>query len=192
MIVEGLCSDSEASVRGLTKVSIAYDHIKARRARRRVGAGPQGTLADYVPFYLAPRSPMLYAIHSGNVSAEAADCTRIVYLCTTSQHLRDQGRTVVTTDRHAASALAEFTTDDQVFASSVDWQVMAAKYWKDTADDPDRSDRRQAELLVHHRVPWDNILVIATANEPVHTEVRTVLGKFGITTKVVVRPNWYF
>ena len=57
----GLRCDREAAERGLAEVGIAHQHIKDRRAGRRVPLPPGGTLDDYVPFYFAPRSPMLYS-----------------------------------------------------------------------------------------------------------------------------------
>lgn len=40
-------------------VSIAYEGIQDKRKNLRVPLPPFGVLYDYVPFYLAPRSPML-------------------------------------------------------------------------------------------------------------------------------------
>ena len=192
MIAEGVWSDTEASARGLTKVSIGYSHIKVRRARRLVDTGARGTLADYVPFYFAPRSPMLFAISQGKVGQNVTDCTRIAYLVTSVQHLRSRSHIVVTSDRHAVTPFARFTTDDDVLTESVDWALMQARYWRDTAEDPDRSDRRQAELLVHQRLSWDNILGVATANERTMGEVSALIGTHGATTRVATRPEWYF
>lgn len=45
-------------------VNIAYQSIQDRRASTFVHCGPGGVLHDYVPFYFAPRSPMLYALHT--------------------------------------------------------------------------------------------------------------------------------
>ena len=50
-------------------VDIAYQGIQDRRATTRVPCGAEGVLHDYVPFYFAPRSPMLYTIHKGNVES---------------------------------------------------------------------------------------------------------------------------
>jgi hypothetical protein len=56
----GLWCDGEAAKQDLCEVSIAYDHLKQRRLHHPVPVGPGGVLADYVPFYFAPRSPMLH------------------------------------------------------------------------------------------------------------------------------------
>ena len=44
---------------------IANQDIQSKRARKRVPCGPGGLLHSYVPFYFAPRSPMLYIINQG-------------------------------------------------------------------------------------------------------------------------------
>lgn len=48
--------------------NIAHDHIQDRRSHTFVPLAPGGTLHDYVPFYFAPRSPMLYSIATGYVA----------------------------------------------------------------------------------------------------------------------------
>jgi hypothetical protein len=41
--------------------SIANNDVQGRRSQISINHPPYGTLHDYVPFYFAPRSPMLYA-----------------------------------------------------------------------------------------------------------------------------------
>ena len=65
--VGALLSKRLVADRGLTAVDIAYGQIQDRRAVRQIPIPPGGTLHDYVPFYFAPRSPMLMTINSGNV-----------------------------------------------------------------------------------------------------------------------------
>ena len=61
----GLWSDAQVAKKSLPCVGIAHEHLKARRARRRVvntqgeAVAAGGTLSAYVPFYFANRSPML-------------------------------------------------------------------------------------------------------------------------------------
>ncbi len=45
--------------------NIANQGIQQRRAIKTVDVSPHGTLYDYVPFYFAPRSPMLHTINQG-------------------------------------------------------------------------------------------------------------------------------
>ena len=71
---EGLLADTGAQAQGVLEVEIGNTDIKARRARREVPVAPNGVVADYVPFYFAPRSPMMYSIHRGNVPTYQDGC----------------------------------------------------------------------------------------------------------------------
>lgn len=86
--------------------------IKASRRRVPVNAGPGGVVADHVPFYLAPRSPMMYAIHMGNVASYAGGIDPLVYLVSSIGRLLELGLPVVTTDRHDALATASHGEED--------------------------------------------------------------------------------
>ena len=76
----GLWCDAERLARRLGSVGIAHQHIKERRARKVVPVASGGTLADYVPFYFAPRSPMLFAIHKGAVEDYRESQREILHL----------------------------------------------------------------------------------------------------------------
>src|SRR5206468_1386651 len=62
-----LVSKNMAAAQNLAAADIAYQHIQGRRAARAIPIVPAGSLHDYVPFYFAPRSPMLFTINNGNV-----------------------------------------------------------------------------------------------------------------------------
>src|SRR4051812_37511694 len=47
--------------------NIAYQGAQGKRAMKIVDVPPGGVVHDYVPFYFAPRSPMLFTINQGNV-----------------------------------------------------------------------------------------------------------------------------
>ena len=66
---------------------------------------------DYVPFYFAPRSPMLYAIHMGNVDGCTAGQADIVYLVASAQRIEENGFSFVFTDGHGTMALSDFFDD---------------------------------------------------------------------------------
>lgn len=188
----GLLPDNEVVRQGLPGVEIGYRHIKDRRAQRIVPCGAGGTLADYVPFYFAPRSPMLYTITGGNVSHEAAQTDDIVYLVTSTQRLREADLSVVYSNRHPVLEYADLTDQDSSLdrPDFVDWGLMRVIIWKNTLEDPDRKDRRQAECLAHPSVPWHCIEAIATKTEGAATKVRTLIQSD--TVPITVRRNWYF
>ncbi len=81
----GLWCDREAADRGVAKIGIAHQHIKERRARRRVPIGPGGTLDDYVPFYFAPRSPMLFSINGGFVEGYSDGQRSVIHLVSSAE-----------------------------------------------------------------------------------------------------------
>ena len=64
----------------ISHVNIAYEGIQDRRARTQVPLAMGGVLHDYVPFYFAPRSPMLFTINKGNVPNYQAGQTPILHL----------------------------------------------------------------------------------------------------------------
>src|SRR5579885_2830987 len=80
-----LCCCAIQDRRGMTHKSIAHNSIQDKRARTLVPCGPGGTLHDYVPFYFAPRSPMLYTIHRGNVPGYEDGQEPLVHLVTSAE-----------------------------------------------------------------------------------------------------------
>ena len=62
-----LQSDSLVDRSSALRVEAGDLAVKARRKERHVPLAPFGRVADYVPFYFAPRSPMLLTLARGNV-----------------------------------------------------------------------------------------------------------------------------
>jgi hypothetical protein len=171
--------------------SIAHSNIQDRRAHTPVPCGPEGFLHDYIPFYFAPRSPILYAIHMGNVDGCTVGQADIVYLVTSAQQIESKGLKFVFTDGHGTMAFSDFF-DDLADLDEVDWQIMKAKYWVDTDQDPDRKRRRQAEFLIHRRLDWSMIEEIGTMNKGVQNEVIAMIDNAGYQPPVNIRRKWYY
>ena len=192
LIVEhGLLADARAAAH--LKVEIGNRGIKAQRSRRAVPVPPGGVVADYVPFYYAPRSPMMFAIHHGNVPTYSEGCDRLVYLVTSLERLWRAGLRPVGTDRNAVLDIAAFSSDPRSVLDAVDWPLMRERYWSSTPEDPDRRERRQAECLVHREVSWALIDYVYARSAPVAEEVERVLASIGDDdTQVFVRPSMYF
>ncbi len=171
--------------------SIAYPHIQDRRGGVRVPCGPGGTLHDYVPFYFAPRSPMLYTINRGKVPGYAEGQAPIVHLVSSAQRVEAAGPGFVFTDGHAIMSLTEFF-EDLGHLGRIDWQVMRARQWADTQADSDRKRRRQAEFLVRDFLPWELITRIGVIDRDVKARVEVVLEAAAHRPPVTVRRDWYY
>lgn len=192
-MTSGLLCDNVAQSADSFVVEVGNQSIKANRRRRAVPAGPEGFVADYVPFYFATRSPMMFVIERGGVPTYTEGCDNIVYLVTTIERLLEYPPLpLVFTDRNAVLDYARFTTDADELDELVDWDLMKQRIWRDTADEPDRKERRMAECLVHSMVPWNRFVGIATRNQPCLDRVSSQLDKLGVSVPTRVRPGWYF
>lgn len=190
VVERGLLCDAEAA--GMLRTEVGNRDIKAQRRARAVRRGPGGTVADYVPFYFAPRSPMLYAIKAGNVDHYKGGQEPLVYLVSEVERLVDLGLRVVCTDRNAALEIARHSDDLEELETLVDWALMEELIWTNTEERPDRRERRMAECLVHDRVPWEAFLGVATMTPTVADHVSDVLRRLDVRGHVAARPDWYF
>ncbi|WP_326552045.1 type II toxin-antitoxin system toxin DNA ADP-ribosyl transferase DarT [Micromonospora sp. NBC_01813] len=181
---------------GLTRAEVGDPAIKESRRRRQIPVGPRGYVGDYVPFYYAPRSPMMYRIacdHRDSVAGRYADGDRpLIYLAATVGAVVDAGATWVATDGNAANATSAFTTALDDLDGMVDWPLMHAERWNSNTDDPDRQRRRMAEFLVHHEVPLAGFHQVAAYSSAHAARAQVALGDHPLAKSVVVRPTWYY
>lgn len=192
IVSNGLLADSRAQADGLLAVEVGNVSIKEKRRRCAVPLAPGGVVADYVPFYFASRSPMMFAIEKGNVPTYDGGCDDIVYLLSTVEGLAATGAVSLYTDRNAALDFARFTAAVVELDDLVDWPLMRAKYWASTEQDPDRRERRMAECLVHHRAPWSAFTGVICRNQACADTAGRTLASLGQQVPISVRPDWYF
>jgi len=166
--------------------------IKSNRRTRRVPISPGGFVADYVPFYFAARSPMLSSIYKGNVPTYTAGQDEVVYLLSSVDLIEQHGLRFVFTDRNAALKFARYADDATDLDEFIDWDLMEGQWWNNTPEEPDRMERRMAELLVHHHVPWSAISHVATRTRARERQASAELATVGATTPVSVQSGWYF
>lgn len=186
-----LLCDAQLQGEALPGQPIAHEHIKARRRNVEVPVPPGGTLGDYVPFYLAPRSPMLAANHYGGVEGRSAGQDGIVYLVTDIDRLAALGGLVLTS-KHPTRR-PKFSTDLDVFndPSFIDWDVMFDP-WFTSETDTERPERRQAEVLVHGEVPLDAFIGLAARTEADLAAARQMCEAGFPRWHFKVRADWYF
>jgi hypothetical protein len=166
--------------------------VKAIRKRHPVTVTPFGYVADYVPFYFGPRSPMLYVIHKGSVPTYTEGQEPLIYLVSTVEAIAATGAACLFSDGNCASAITQVYSDLALLDTAVDWVVMRARMWNDTADDPDRKRRRMAEFLVHKQVPISCLTEITVRSAIIEQKVEVILGAHSVSLPVRVLPDWYY
>ncbi|WP_028988332.1 type II toxin-antitoxin system toxin DNA ADP-ribosyl transferase DarT [Thermicanus aegyptius] len=188
---QGLKAHNLIKQKNVEYVNLAHQSIQDQRATTRVPLSPNGTLHDYVPFYFAPRSPMLYSITRGNVEGYNEGQEPLIYIKSTVQIAVDRGMGWVFTDGHAIMYYSEFY-NKLYELRNIDWKLMSAIYWSDTPEDNDRRRRRQAEFLVHHFFPWSAVQEIGVLNKKRQQEVQSILDHFDSKIPVHIKREWYF
>jgi hypothetical protein len=191
----GIACDWQAAQRGM-RTEVGDTSIKEARRRRTVPVGPGGTVGDYVPFYFAPRSPMMFRI--------ACDCRDaipgryqggdrpLIYLAARVGTVVDSGLSWVATDGNARATITHFSADLTEVRQMIDWELMRQKMWNSTAEDPDRERRRAAELLVQDRAPLSLFHEVAAYSNHHADKARVALGDHPLAQRVNVRPDWYY
>ena len=176
------------------KVDVANPGVKSLRAARAVGPDedyPKSVVNDHVPFYIAAKSPMLYAVTRGHENYQGGS-DPIVFLGVVLGDVIDAGLTWCVSDSNAAGSLVDFSRDESGLSDFVDFDLLGARYWKNTADDPDRRSRRAAELLIHGMVPCELITVIVTKTDEAMRRTQACLKDVGGSRDYYVVPEMYY
>ncbi len=177
---------------GLAAVSAAEDSVQQKRARKIVPVCQNGSLHDYVPFYFAPRSPMLYSLHKGNVETYTKPQSNLIYLVSAVETVLKFQLPYAFSNRNATTITADFFDDFQTNIGAVDWNLMKAEFWHNTEDDTDRKSRRAAEFLVFKEVPWDCFNKIGVFDKEKKELVIKFIKAMKSQPLVSVERGWYF
>ena len=170
---------------------------------RAVPNPPGGVVHDYVPFYFAPRSPMLFAINGGRVAGCPWRQEDVVHFETTVENVVGVGHAFVFYDRNATLAFSTAYTDLVHLDTAVAWDLLTeapqldgfCRYWQNKPADAryaDRMERRQAEFLVKDRAPLAVMTRIGVIDAAKQAAVQTLLTQSGVQLTVGVVPDWYF
>jgi len=196
-------SKNGGAAAGISYQNIAYAGAQGARAVRAVPQPPGGVVHDYVPFYFAPRSPMLLAINSGRVPGCDWRQADIVHFETTVQNVVALGLPFVFYDRNATLDYSAAYTDLSLMDRVVAWDLITespqldgfCRYWHTVNANPryaDRMERRQAEFLVKDHTPVGCMTRLGVANEEKRREVRELVEQAGVALPVEVMTAWYF
>jgi hypothetical protein len=173
-------------------IAIGNPDLIGNRARRVVPIPPGGTLADYVPFYFTPKSPMLLNIKTGYGGIIQRRNDEIVILVSSCQAMEEAGVAMLFTDRHAYTATANWSANRGDLAAMIDWKILGRHDFARDDSYPDKMERYQAEALAHSHVPSVALLGIGCADAAGKTRIEAQVSAAGLSLKVVIRPGWYF
>ena len=169
---------------------IGIPELIDRRLQRQVPIPPFGALADYVPFYFTPFSPMLLMVKTGR-GVTQRPMGEIVILVSALSNLQVSGVRAIFTDRHAYLQTAEFYSSI-VHLSKIDWDILQRRDFKREDGDLDKLERYQAEALAYRWVPLSGLSGIVCHDAVATRRVECWVQQAGVELKTVQRPEWYF
>jgi hypothetical protein len=173
-------------------VAIGNPDLIGKRTHRTVPIPPDGTLADYVPFYFTPKSPMLMNINTGWNGITRRPNEDIVILVSSCQAMLGSGVRMIFTDRHAYTATTTWSGNPADLASMIDWDILRRHDFARDDSYPDKMERYQAEALAHRHVPTNALLGIGCVSDSVKTAIEAKINGVGVALNVFARPGWYF
>jgi len=179
-----------SSSRDSNFVNIGMTDLIDKRIAWVVPRKPGGALSDYVPFYFTPRSMMAFNIHTGR-SVRQRDNAEIIILVTSLAHLREQGVPFLITDKHACANNTHYS-DDLADIGRIDWKILQNSDFGRNNEDPDKTNRYQAEALVHRHMPLDALLGVACCDDKQKAAVDALMSKHEVSLQVQVQRGWYF
>lgn len=172
-------------------VPIGNPDLIDKRTHRPVPVAPGGTLADYVPFYFTPFSPMLMNIKTGHGGVQQRLNDEIVILVSSLHRISHLGLAFAIADRHAYLRTAKFFNALEDL-DQIDWDLLQHRDFRRDLENPDKFDRYQAEALVHGHVPREAFLGVVAHTETVVRSVQAVCDEQELDVKVIRKTGWYF
>lgn len=172
--------------------------IKSNRMNRSVVLQPPETgyprnvtVGDHVPFYFAPRSPMLYVVLQGSTEYKG-DHTGLVMLGTCIRTVVESNLAWCVSDRNAGTHLVRFSQALPTLGDFIDFELMTQFDWRNTEDDPDRQSRRAAEFLVLTQVPLTTITHVVTSTPSGAARAGRMLQDVGSAWQYDVKPRFLY
>lgn len=170
---------------------IGNNEIKADRLHLPVECHANTCVGDYVPFYLCPRSVMLYVISRRNHPNVAYKDGQgpVVHLIADMNEVVDWAdankRRWAFTDINAANRAADFY-NDLASLNRLNWDAIGMKQWVSCRD------HKMAEFLVHQSFPWELVKGIGVYSEEIGTRANKAFGGSTHRPPVKIKKDWYY
>jgi hypothetical protein len=187
-----LWSDAEVQRREPPGSTIGMDDIKRRRlVELRLSSYPELHVGDCVPFYLCPRSVMLYLIYQANhprLSYRGGQEPIIHFeadLRTVVAWANQQGRRWAFTLSNAGSYFFEDRCDLEQL-DQIDWAAVHATDWRRC------KEGKQAEFLLEHSFPWHLIRRIGVINNTIAQQAANIIRDLPRRPVIEIQRGWYY
>lgn len=166
-------------------VNIGMRSLIADRHEYSIPIEGAGYLGEYVPFYFAGHSPMLYLIRDGKSNVEQRPQSDIVFIVAKYQTIKELGLPFIFTDKNAKIAVSNYYQEEKDF-EKLDWESIKARNWASDESNLARRDLKQAEFLIRNHVPVSciNFLVVKTSERKEYFEEK--IRNFGLTILVYI------
>lgn len=147
-------------------------------------------IGDYIPFYLGPRSPMLYVIQHGYNGVRRVEPENIVYCVIRLDDLISNNIDCIFTDGHALSFLTLFYSKDKLSRINeiVKFDDVYSSQWN-SDEDLDLKRRKEAELLIKNDLPVQFLRGFVVYNN----RAKDIMIDKGVAENMIaVMPGYYF
>ena len=177
----------DSPLRDPSYVSIGDKQVIEIRANRDIKGYH---LNEYIPFYLGPRSPMLYVIQHGYNGVKLVKAEDIVYCVIRLDELVKNRVDCVFTDGHALSVLTSFYEKNMLLRIDeiVKYEDVYSSQWN-LESDLDLKRRKEAELLIKNDLAPQYVKGYVVYNDAAKQRLLNI----GIALeRIAVVPGYYF
>ena len=116
----------------------------------------------------------------------------IVILVSSLHKIQELGIRFLFTDRHAYLFNATFSSDVGQLPNMVPWELLQARDFRKDPEDPAKSERYQAEALIHRHLPVDALLGVVTYNDLIKAEVQALADERQLKLGIHSKQSWFF
>lgn len=149
---------------------------------------PGGTLEDYIPFYLGPRSPMLYRIATGYDGVKKVSQDDIIYIISSFESIKKHKLPFFFTNGNARSQTTAYYTLERDF-TKLDWSAIYAEHWSNDENDYNRKQKKQSEFLIKDFMPVSCIKFIGVRKKIVEEKIVSLLQKHKQEIEIKILPK---
>jgi hypothetical protein len=190
----GIWSDRQRLDQGLQCEVVGMPTIKKRRLEEiAVSCVPGTKVGDYVPFYLCPRSVMLFIFYKKNhpdlpykggqepmvhLQADLNACAKWAH---------ENGRPIAFSTSNAGALTADFYNQRKNL-DKIDWEAVGSRQFTDSGV----RERKQAEFLMHDWFPWSLVEHVGVFDQTRLDLASRAIAAGDHRPTVCIENGWYF